>query len=172
VVRLASGARIDTSAPQLCTASDPELMLLGESACPPGSKVGQGVVTVDTGIPGPGRIVTADVAFLNNTDQLIYVNTARGTSARTVIRADVGSNTIVTDAPLLPGTPPDGGAIDTVHISFPPLVRDGRAYVTTPPRCPPSRRWINQVSFTYADGVTQTVDSPSPCKSAVAGKTR
>ena len=24
--------------------------------------------------------------------------------------------------------------------------------------------WINQATFTYADGVTQTVNSPSPCK--------
>jgi hypothetical protein len=172
VVKLAPGARFDTSAPELCTASDAELMLLGESACPLGSKVGQGVVTVDTGIPGPGRIVTADVKFFNNTNQLIFLNTIRGTSARTVIRGQVGSNEVVTDVAMLPGTPPDGGAIDTVHIYFPPLVRDGRAYVTTPPRCPPSRRWINQVSFTYADGVTQTVDSPSPCKPPVARKAR
>src|SRR2546430_6064169 len=42
VLRFASGTRIDTSAPRLCTASDAELMLLGGSACPPGSKVGQG----------------------------------------------------------------------------------------------------------------------------------
>jgi hypothetical protein len=164
VETLASGARFDTSAPQLCTASDAQLMLLGESACPPGSKVGEGVVTVDTGIPGPGRFVTADVDFFNNTDQLIYLNTVRGTNARTVIRATVGANQVVTDAPMLPGTPPDGGAIDTVHVRFPRLVRDGRAYVTTPPNCPPGRVWINQISFTYADGVTQTVQSPSPCK--------
>jgi len=172
VLRLASGARFDTSAPELCTASDAELMLLGESACRPGSKVGQGVVTVDTGIPGPGRFVTADVDFFNNTDQLILLSTVRGTSARTVIRAQVGSNETVTDVAMLPGTPPDGGAIDTVHVQLLRLVRGGRAYVTTPPRCPPSQRWINQVSFTYADGVTQTVDSPSPCKSAIARKAR
>jgi hypothetical protein len=172
VEQFAQGARIDTAAPELCTASDAELMALGESACPPGSKVGEGVVTVDTGIPGPGRIVTADVDFFNNTNQLIYLNTVRGTGARSVIRAAVGSNTVVTDVAMLPGTPPDGGAIDVVHVSFPRLVRNGRAYLTTPPRCPPSRRWINQVSFTYGDGVTQTVNSPSLCKPAVARKAR
>jgi len=164
VLRPAPGARFDTSVPELCAASDAELMLLGESACPPGSKVGEGVVTVDTGIPGPARIVTADVDFLNNAGQLIYVNTVRGTGARTVIRAQVSSNEIVTDAGMLPGTPPDGGAIDTVHVNFPPLVHGGHGYFTTPPRCPASRQWTNQLSFTYADGVQQTVQNTSPCK--------
>jgi hypothetical protein len=164
VLSFAPGTRIDTSAPQVCTAPDAELMLLGGAACPAGSKVGSGVVTVDTGLPGPGRIVTADVDFFNNTHQLIYVNTIRGTGARTVIRAEVGSRDVITDAGMLPGTPPDGGAIDTVAVHFPPLVRDGRAYITTPPVCPPSHRWVNQATFTYADGVTQTVDTPNPCK--------
>src|SRR5207237_5980407 len=91
----APGTQIDTSVPQLCTASDAQLMLLGGAACPAGSKVGQGVVTVDSGVPGPGRFVTADVDFFNNTHQLIYLNTIRGTSARTVIRASVTSNQVV-----------------------------------------------------------------------------
>jgi hypothetical protein len=164
VLRPAPGARFDTSVPELCTASDAQLMLLGETACPAGSKVGEGVVTVDTGVPGPSRFVTADVAFLNNAGQLIYVNTVRGTVARTVIRAQVSSNMVVTDAGMLPGTPPDGGAIDTVDVSFPPLARAGHAYFTTPPRCPARRQWTNGLSFTYADGVEQAVQNTSPCK--------
>jgi hypothetical protein len=164
VIQPAQGARFDTSVPDLCTATDAQLTALGESACPAGSKVGEGVVTVDTGIPGPGRFVTADVDFLNNTNQLIYVNTVRGTLARTIIRAQVSPSQIVTDAGMLPGTPPDGGAIDTVDVHFPPIVRGGRAYVTTPPSCPRSRFWVNRMTFTYADGVQQSVDSTSPCK--------
>ncbi|MGH2981625.1 MAG: hypothetical protein ACRDKV_06250 [Solirubrobacterales bacterium] len=168
VERLAKGARLDTSVPDACTASDAELMALGEPACPAASKVGEGVVTVDSGLPGPARFVTADVDFFNNTNQLIYLNTVRGTAARTVIRASVSSDAVTTDVALLPGTPPDGAAIDTVHAHFPPLVRDGQAYATTPPRCPRSRLWVNRVSFTYADGVQQSVDSPTPCKKRVA----
>jgi hypothetical protein len=170
VIQPAPGARFDTSVPDACTATDAQLTAQGESACPPGSKVGEGVVTVDTGIPGPGRFVTADVDFLNNTNELIYVNTIRGTLARTVIRAQVSSNQIVTDAGMLPGTPPDGGAIDTVQVHFPPFIRDGRAYVTTPPACPRSRVWVNRISFTYSDGVQQSVDSPSPCKRGGGGR--
>jgi hypothetical protein len=163
-IQPAFGARFDTSVPALCTASDPQLMALGESACPPGSKVGEGLVTVDTGLPGPARFLTVDVDFFNNSGQLIYLNTARGTAARTIIRAQASESEIVTDAPLLPGTPPDGGAIDTVKVHMPPLVRDGDAYVTTPPRCPRSRVWVNRMTFGYGDGVEQTVESSSPCK--------
>src|SRR5204862_7227389 len=72
-ITLARGARYDTSVPDLCTASDAELMLLGAAACPDRSVVGHALVTVDTGVPGPARIVTADVDFLNNTGQMIYV---------------------------------------------------------------------------------------------------
>ncbi|SRR6266540_2589951 len=168
VLTLARGARIDTAAPEACTASDPELMAMGESACPPGSVVGKGVVTVDTGMPGPERYVTADVAFFNNDHELIYLNTVRGSEARTVIRAVVRRRVVVTDAPMLPGTPPDGGAIDTVHVHFPALSRrvDGvrHSYATTPRSCPARGFWKNRLEFTYDGDVTQTVTSHSPCE--------
>jgi hypothetical protein len=169
VTQLARGARFDTSVPDACTASDAELMASGEAACPPGSKVGEGVVTVDTGVPGPNRFVTADVDLLNNTDQLIFVNTLRGGSARTIIRGKVNGRTTTTDAGMLPGTPPDGGSIDTVHIELRRLAEGAGAYIRTPRRCPRSHRWKNRVTFTYADGVTQSVKSPSPCKRRSAG---
>jgi hypothetical protein len=168
VLRFARGTRIDTTAPEACTASDPELMAMGEAACPPESTVGKGVVTVDTGMPGPERYVTADVTFFNNEHELIYLNTVRGSDARTVIRAVVRRRVVVTDAPMLPGTPPDGGAIDTVHVHFPALSRrvDGtrRNYVTTPRTCPARGFWKNRLRFTYDGDVTQTVTSRSPCE--------
>jgi hypothetical protein len=168
VVKLARGARIDTSVPALCKASDAELMAEGASACPAASKVGQGEVTVDTGFPGPGRFVDADVDFFNNTDELIFLNTVKGSDARTVIRATAGGRRTVTEAPMLPGTPPDGGAIDTVHIVLFAVTRrsggERHAYITTPPRCPRVGHWVNSVGFTYANGVNQTVKSSSPCR--------
>ena len=87
--------------------------------------------------------------------------------ARTVIRADVTQRKTVTNADMLPGTPPDGGSIDTVDIEVANVSRviDGRQrnYITTPKRCPSDRRWIATVSFTYADGVTQTMPTASKC---------
>jgi hypothetical protein len=172
VTVLPRGARYDASVPGSCTASDARLMLEGGSVCPADSAIGGGVVTVDSGVPGPGRIVTADVEFFNNaTDaegELIYLNTVRGSSARTVIRADVTGRRTITDAGMLPGTPPDGGAIDTVDLTVAEVSRkiDGerRNYITTPPRCPKRGHWNTRVHFTYGDGVTQTVKSASDCK--------
>jgi hypothetical protein len=171
VTMLPPGGRFDPSVPGSCTASDEQLMLQGAAACPADSAIGGGVVTVDSGFPGPARIVTADVEFFNNAEdpagEFIYLNTVRGTSARTVIRADAGRDRTVTTPPFLPGTPPDGGAIDTVDLRVSNISRvvDGkrRNYITTPPRCPRSGQWVTKVSFTYGDDVTQTVPTANSC---------
>ena len=179
VTLLPHTARYDVSVPGSCTAGDEELMTRGSDACPEDSAIGGGVVTVDTGVPGDARIVTADVQFFNNAQdpdgEFIYVNTVRGTGARTVIRADVTLRKTVTNADMLPGTPPDGGSIDTVDLEVANVSRviEGRRrnYITTPKRCPADRRWIASVSFTYADGVTQTMPTTSEC-SRLARKSR
>jgi hypothetical protein len=164
---LPRGAHYDTSAPGICTASDAVLMSQGGGACPPESAIGGGVITVDTGLPGDGRIVTADTEFFNNTDEFIYVNTVRGTEARTIIRAEVEGRRTTTQADMLPGTPPDGGAIDTVDIHVENVSSGGRNYITTPPVCrgrKGDRHWTARVQFTYADDVTQTVPTHTPCR--------
>jgi hypothetical protein len=165
---LPRGARFDTSIPGSCTASDAELTAQGAGACPKRSAIGGGIVTVDTGAPGPGRFVTADVEFFNNaTDpegEFIYLNTVRGTGARTVIRADVKRRRTITEAPMLPGTPPDGGAIDTVDVKVAAVHTKSGDYITTPRRCPDRGFWRTKVRFTYADDVTQTVRDRSRCE--------
>jgi hypothetical protein len=172
VTILPKGAKYDASIPGSCTASDAELMAQGAAACPEDSRIGGGVITVDTGVPGPQRIVTADTEFFNNAEdpegEFIYLNTVRGSDARTVLRADVTRRRTVTTAPMLPGTPPDGGAIDTVDVEVLKVARriDGerRAYITTPRRCRKSRTWFARVRFTYDDDYSQTVATPNACK--------
>jgi hypothetical protein len=143
-------------------------MAQGSKACPKRSAIGGGVVTVDTGIPGPGRIVTADVRFFNNaTDrdgEFIYLNTVRGSGARTVIRADVRRRKTITRAGRLPGAPPDGGAIDKVNLTVAAVHSRRGNYVTTPRRCPARGFWRTRVRFTYADDVTQTVPDRTRCE--------
>jgi hypothetical protein len=172
VTILPRGARYDASVPGSCTASDEELMLQGAAACPEDSAVGGGVITVDSGVPGPARFVTADTEFFNNAEdpegEFIYLNTIRDTGARTVVRADVTRRRTITVAPMLPGTPPDGGAIDTVDVDVAEVVRtiDGerRAYITTPSRCPRSRTWFARVRFAYDGDYSQTVATPNSCR--------
>ena len=172
VTILPKGARYDASVPGSCTASDAELTLQGAAACPEDSRIGGGVITVDTGMPGPGRFVTADTEFFNNAEdpegEFIYLNTIRDTDARTVVRADVTRRRTITEAPMLPGTPPDGGAIDTVDVEVLRIARtiDGRrrAYIRTPRKCPEDRTWTAKVRFTYGDDYSQTVPTDNPCR--------
>ena len=42
-------------------------------------------------------------------------------------------------------------------------VRGGRAYTTTPPKCPKSGAWQSRVRFWWADGTDETVVSKHPC---------
>jgi hypothetical protein len=164
---LAPGARFDTTVPARCDASDVQLMAQGETACPPGSTVGTGYIRIDTGFPEPNRFFDVDVTFLNNTDQLIFLSRERKTGARVVSRATIQGGHLTSTAPPLPGTPPDGGALDVVHTRFGAISREvggeRRGYITTPSACPRGGAWTNTLAFTYADGVTQTVASQSPC---------
>ena len=171
VTILPPGARYDATVPGSCTASDEELTAQGAAACPADSAIGGGVITVDTGFPGAARTITADAEFFNNGDEFIFLNTVRGSGARTVIRAEVRGRRLITEAGMLPGTPPDGGAIDTVDVTVENVSRevDGEArhYITTPKRCRGRKsdpHWTTRVEFTYADGVSQTVPTHTPCR--------
>jgi hypothetical protein len=166
---LPKGGRYDPTVPGSCTASDAELTAQGSAACPEDSAIGGGVVTVDTGVDGPGRIVTADVEFFNNAEdpegEFIYLNTVRDSGARTVIRADVTRRRTITEVGMLPGTPPDGGAIDTVDVTVDEVVgeSDGAAYITTPGICRARGYWTARVRFTYADEASQVVKTRNDC---------
>ena len=167
VETLANDARFDTTVPAQCAATDAQLVAMGEAACPPASKVGSGFIRIDTGFPQPNRFLEVDVTFFNNADQLIFLNTSRANGARVVARGTIQGGRLTSNAPPLPGTPPDGGAIDVVQTRLEAISREvggvRRGYITTPTVCPPGGSWTNTLSFTYADGVTQTVASPSPC---------
>jgi len=173
-VELAPGARFDTSAIPQCQASDAELMAEGASACPRDSVVANEEVLVDTGLPGSGRYLTDDSVFFNNRNELVLLATVRENGARVVLRAQMGVNTIDLDVPPLPGAPPDGGAPKRQRGTWYPRStrRDGRQlnYLTTPPTCPSSGYWVNRVTYTYRDGVTQTAQSRSPCRPPAEGQ--
>lgn len=173
VTQLAPGSTFDTSVPERCTASDAQLMAQGASACPAGSRVGEGYLRLDTGLPDPGRFIESDILFFNAEGQVVFLNTERESGARLVTRSAVKGGRTVSMAPPLPGAPPDGAAIDVVRVELNEVSRevDGElhSYVSTPPGCPASGEWAHSIEFTYADGVTQTVDSASSCSVATGG---
>lgn len=162
-LQLPSGARFDTDAIPRCEATDVQLMLEGAGACPGGSMLGTMQLTFDTGLSGGLRYLNANVTFLNAHAQLIFLAQDPTTGVRTVFRSTVTSQTLESDIPILPGTPPDGAADRRERGTF--LARSSARgnYLTTPPTCPPNHQWVERETYTYRDGVTQTVEIPQPC---------
>src|SRR3954454_10697013 len=109
-VQFPKGTRIDSAAVPLCTASDAELMAEGASACDSKSQIGSEVFSFDTGVDGPNRIVTNDIAYLNNTGELIILSREPQSGTRGFVRGKLPRDTPDSGLPPLPGTPPDGGA--------------------------------------------------------------
>src|SRR3954471_1848850 len=156
--QLPKGAHFDTTAVPLCTASDAELMAEGASACDPKSQVGREVYSFDTGVDGPNRIVTNDIAFLNNTGELIILSQERQSGTRVVVRGKLTRATLDFDLPPLPGTPPDGGADKREDGTYPVT-----GWLTTPPTCPKSGKWTWRIDYTFRNGEKVTKTSDSPC---------
>jgi hypothetical protein len=53
-------------------------------------------------------------------------------------------------------------------ITVPPYVKGGRAYQTTPAKCPASGIWASTVKLWWADGSVDTVGMRQPCTRAKA----
>jgi hypothetical protein len=167
VVALADGATVDTSVPELCTASNGQLIASGPGACPAGSRVGSGELVLDSGTVGPARLLENTVTLLNNTNELILVLDSKSEpSSRIVARGVIDGSTITTEVSPVPGGPPDGfTAIKRVRLALEARSAGGRNYVTTPPSCPAGGSWTNRITFTYRDSVSQTTSNASPCAS-------
>jgi hypothetical protein len=159
--QLPHGAHFDTTAVPLCTASDGELMAEGAAACDPKSQVGSEVFSFDTGVDGPNRIVTNDIAFLNNKDELIILTQERQSGTRVVVRGKLTRDTLDFELPTLPGTPPDGGADKREDGTYPVT-----GWLTTPPTCPTSGKWTFRIDYTFRNGEKVTRTSDSPCRRA------
>jgi glutaredoxin 3 len=167
---LAWGGRFDTTVPAPCTASDAELQLLGEAACPQDSWVGDGLVHVDTGMAGPGRYLSTDVHLINNVGEQLVLGREAVSGAHILVHAPMREREEEVNFPFIPGASPDGGSVDGGWVRFDRVARaiDGQVhgYVQTPPSCPRSGIWINRIRFTYADGVKQVTETRQHCQRA------
>jgi hypothetical protein len=172
VLRLHPGTRIDTSVPEQCKASDAQLAQQGTSSCPAGSRVGAGEAEFDNGSPSEQRITKARITVFNNADELVLLfetTNTPGPPFRVASRAKIEGTTITTEVPPLPGAPPPDPylAVKTVRETINAVTRGSgssrRSYITTPASCPASGHWTNTLTFTYRNGVTQTVPTNPPC---------
>jgi hypothetical protein len=165
------GTRLDTSVPVRCEATDIEFQVLGDNACPKGSRVGGGSVTVSVlgGPPGKNDISVYNTA--NGAVQLVKL----GPFGAAVVRTKIRGRTLDTRLPtcLTGGQPPDGCPFDEAVVLASPVVTrrivvGGRAYITTPPTCP-ARGWRTKTTFTYGDGTVESVVTRGACNRAPKG---
>jgi hypothetical protein len=173
VIKLPRGTRIDTSVPGRCTASDLEITLLGESACPASARIGAGEATVkQTGL----GVATYKTVIYNAEDQMLEL-VKSGESVVGIVHTYIHGRTL--DGPIPTcvggGQPPSGCPSDQLtllsnHLQIDPItVGHGparRSYGTTPSTCPPSGRWRAPVILHYADGSVDRVTPWAPCTSS------
>jgi len=157
------GTRFDPSVVPACDASNEEVSQEGEAACPPESRVLGGTGTAMSGFPLAGETGTEVDGFENGTG-LTLLATVPTFGLRFVVRGVRNGRTFTVAFPPTPGGPPDGeSALRRVHNIGIPVHAGSRAYVKTPPLCPPSGYWTFHGRFLYADGVEQSATSLMPC---------
>ena len=158
------GTRFDNAVVPACTASELELQLLGEMACPPESRIGGGDEgTFMTGFPGQGES-PMEIDVFNDGAAFLVLGGAKDIPLRFATRARRNGRVITVDAPRTPGGPPDGeSAIRRVHNVFAPRSLGSRAYIRTPSVCPASGVWTFKARFTFADGAVEHDIHRQPC---------
>jgi len=165
-IELQEGARFDTGALPQCSASDAEIMAQGAAACPPESQTGAGTLLTDTGaIGGLPREVTNTLTQFNDDGEAITLAESQNPQTRVVSRATIEGNRVTIPIPPVPGGPPPDPftAFKTFRLDG-EAPRSGPALLTSPPNCPAAGSWTNRLTFTYRDGVSESVESLSPCR--------
>jgi hypothetical protein len=175
VVRPPRGMRYDTSVPELCSASDAELQVMGPAACPAGSRLGGGTAEGLLLMPFSDTVFdhfTHNVHLLNNTNEQILLVESEGF---TVVRGRIDPDgTMEWTPPTCFPAPPAGGCADDYIIQLKtattmPAYTTGsgdniRSYTTTPPRCPARGYWRTRVHFEWSDGSVDDVTSKQHCR--------
>jgi hypothetical protein len=174
VIHRPEGSVIDTTVPPRCHASDVELMLRGPAGCPADTQIGSAVAVSDTGGRDPfPRYSTTTISNFNADNEMIGVGVNDDIPAlKFVDRTKIERNTTTTNFPLTPGVPPPEPftPLENLNLVIPAYVRGGRAYMRTPPKCPAAGYWTATLEFTYRDGVSESVESRSPCQKKRAVK--
>jgi hypothetical protein len=120
-----------------------------------------------TGIGSPVDPFATDNYWYHGPHQLIGLFHVRGTENPTlaVNRVEIRGSSFIARPALPPGYPPGEKTVpkesyQRIHR----LVTAKGAFITTPPRCPRSRRWIARSAVTYDDGTVQRTTTATRCK--------
>lgn len=166
---LPAGTRVNEAAIPTCTASDTELKAQGGAACPGGSALGPGQVSFVTGAGSPIEPFWLDNYWYHGPKQIFGLFHVHGTAHPTLIvnRVELRGTTFIARPNLPPGFPPGEKTVPKEsRQEIYGLSSSKGAFVTTPPKCPRSRRWVAHAAVTYDDGTVQRATSVTRCKPA------
>jgi hypothetical protein len=171
ILKMPAGAALHPAARAQCTAS--ELAKNGESACPAGSKVGQGTGTADAR-PALPDAVTAVITLFNGLDDtnpdgtprdpavpalIVYAKTSIA-NVNVVLPFDIKGSNLELDY-----APPAAGSNQLFHLQKVDVTVPkgaGKPYVTTPATC--KKTWKSSMTITNFDGPTVTATHAQKCK--------
>ena len=161
------GTVINEAAVPTCTASDTELKALGGRACPDGSDLGPGEVSFVTGAGAPVDPFLLDNEWYHGPHQIFGLFTPHDAPAPILVvnRVAIRGSSFVATPSLPPGFPPGEKTVpkqsdQVINKS----VSSAGSFITTPPRCPRSGKWISHATVTYEDGSVDTAKGVTRCK--------
>lgn len=172
VFDLPRGSRIDTTIVPRCTATDAELKLAGEGACPVSARIGAGAATIKA--MGLGTSTYKTVIYNAPNDMMELVKS--GDSVIAVAHTHIHGTRLDGPVPtcISGGNPPDGCPFDQITLLANNLRvraisvghgRGRRRYGTTPRTCPRrTRRWRARIAVHYADGAVDRLVTRGRCK--------
>jgi hypothetical protein len=156
VFKLPPGTKVNLNAVPPCTKDDTTLQIEGPLACPQ-SFLGTGYVTLYSGFGAPV-----------DPKQLVQLITLHGTRMPVlrVLRVNIKGATFTAElSNLPPGWPPGTTmAPKETDLKINSYVGSRGAFLTTPPKCPASRKWITTVTLHYSDHTTDRLSDSTPCK--------
>lgn len=158
------GTTYDGSVVPDCNASDLEIMLFAEDACPADSWVGGGIGdTTMSGFDDQERALDLDA--WDQGDEVVLYGRDHETGIGAITHVTQDGQTFTVNLKPSPGGPPDGEtAIRRVHNVFPARSAGSRAYIRTPRTCPRSGVWTFTARLTFADGVVEHDRYDMPCQ--------
>jgi hypothetical protein len=167
VFQLPAGTTIDERAVPACTKDDTTWQIEGEAACPD-SHIGEGFATLLTGFGPPLDPLTVDDHWYHAPGQIVALYTSHGQSTPVlkVGRVQIKGATFIAPLDLPPvGYPPGTKTVPKESdVTLDRHVGSQGSFITTPSRCPASRRWIAKVTLTYDDGTTDSATDATPCQ--------
>ena len=160
-VSLPKGSKFNHAAASQCKATEQELTQQGSAnACPRGSEVGSGTATAVP--PAGGATIKTTVKIYNMTGKtfLFQFQLNGADAARFGAKSKGSTLTSETLTGTLPG--------DVIVTSFKGKINKksskGKNLITTPKKCPKSKKWKFSGNFKFADGTHKPTDTVA-CRS-------